>query len=162
MVKNFDKIKNSRSLVAQKGDIVVWNGGTWGHVAICDGKGNVDWFESIEQNTLGKHEPTQKVVHYYNKRSGVDSCYPVAGVLRPKDQDRIQGKTKFQPYIVKVTAKSGLNMRTKPGTSPDCVIKGVLAYGSTCKVYEEQMAEGSKWGKISNGYWICLKYTAKV
>lgn len=48
LVKNFKRIKNTRDLVVKKGDIVVWDGGSWGHVAIGTGKGNIDWFESIE------------------------------------------------------------------------------------------------------------------
>lgn len=84
LVRCFDKIPNTRELVAQKGDVVVWSGGTWGHVAIANGEGTIDWFTSLEQNTLGRHEPAQLVKHYYNSRSGSDACWPVAGVLRPK------------------------------------------------------------------------------
>lgn len=172
MTKNFDKIKNSRSLVAQKGDIVVWNGGKWGHVGICTGKGDIDWFECIEQNTLGKHEPTQKVTHYYNKRTGVDSCYPVSGVLRPKDQARIQGKTtekktstssstKVSTYNIRVTAKSGLNVRSTPGMKG--TIKMVIPYNYVFGIIEEKTVNGEKWGKLMSGAgWIMLKYTAKV
>lgn len=91
LTKNFTKIANTRDLVCKKGDVVIWNGGKWGHVAIADGSGNINWFTSIEQNTLGKHEATQKIKHYYNKSAGVDSCWPVAGVLRPKDQTKVLG-----------------------------------------------------------------------
>lgn len=91
LVKNFNRIANSRDLVCKKGDIVIWGGGTWGHVAIADGQGNIDWFTSIEQNTLGKHEPTQKVKHYYNNTTGVDGSHPVLGVLRAKDQSKVLG-----------------------------------------------------------------------
>jgi len=91
LVKNFNRIPNTRDLVCKKGDIVIWNGGSWGHVAIADGNGTIDWFTSIEQNTLGKHEPTQKVKHYYNNRTGVDGCHPVLGVLRAKDQTKVLG-----------------------------------------------------------------------
>lgn len=91
LVKVFTQVPNTRALVVQKGDIVIWDGGTWGHVAIGTGKGDKDWFESIEQNTLGKHEPTQIVKHYFNNKTGSDGCYPVLGVLRPKDQTKING-----------------------------------------------------------------------
>ena len=94
LMKNFTRIANTRDLVIKKGDIIIWGGGSWGHVAIGTGKGTVDWFESIEQNTLGRHEPTQLVKHYFNNRSGVDGCYPVLGVLRPKDQTKITGTLK--------------------------------------------------------------------
>lgn len=91
LVKNFDRIPNSRDLVCQKGDIVIWGGGTWGHVAIADGSGTKDWFSSIEQNTLGKHEPTQRVEHHFAYSYGVDGCNPVLGVLRAKDQSKVLG-----------------------------------------------------------------------
>lgn len=84
LVKAFTKIENTRALVVEKGDIVIWGGGTWGHVAIGNGEGNIDWFISLEQNTLGRHEPAQLVKHYFNNKSGNDGCWPVLGVLRPK------------------------------------------------------------------------------
>lgn len=91
LVQAFVRISNTRELVIQKGDIIVWGGGTWGHVAIGTGKGDKNWFESIEQNTLGKHEATQVVRHYFASKTGADGCYPVLGVLRPKDQSKVTG-----------------------------------------------------------------------
>lgn len=92
LVKSFDRIPNTRTLVCQKGDIVVWGGGTWGHVAVADGSGDEDWFSSIEQNTLGKHEPTQRIKHLFTRIYGVDGCSPVLGVLRAKDQSKVLGE----------------------------------------------------------------------
>lgn len=80
----FDLIPNTPDLVVRKGDVVIWGGGDWGHVGIGTGEGNKTWFVSIEQNTLGRHEPTQEVRHYFNNQTGVDGCCPVLGVLRPK------------------------------------------------------------------------------
>lgn len=84
LVKAFDRIPNTRDLVIKKGDVVIWGGGNWGHVAIGNGKGDKDYFVALEQNTLGKHEPTQLVKHYFNGSGGADGCNPVLGVLRPK------------------------------------------------------------------------------
>lgn len=92
LVKNFNKIPNTRDLVVQKGDIVIWGGGTWGHVGIGTGNGNIDWFESLEENTLGKHEPTQIIKHYFNGTGDNDGCNPVLGVLRAKDQSKVIGE----------------------------------------------------------------------
>lgn len=96
LVKTFDRVPNTRSLVAQLGDIVIWNGGTYGHCAIADGSGNINTFYSYEQNTTGKHEPTTLICHQYNNKTGVDSCYPVLGVLRakPEFQKLLYGTTK--------------------------------------------------------------------
>lgn len=87
LVKNFIRVPNTIDLVVKKGDIVVWGGGKWGHIAIGTGEGNAAWFKTIEQNTLGRHEKTQVVKHYFNNKSGNDSCSPVLGVLRPKGKD---------------------------------------------------------------------------
>lgn len=84
LVEAFDRIPNTRDLIVKRGDIVVWGGGTWGHVAIGTGIGTIDWFESLEENTRGQHEPTQLIRHIFANHSGVDSCSPVLGVLRPK------------------------------------------------------------------------------
>lgn len=80
LVKAFDRIPNTRDLIVQKGDIVIWGGGSWGHTGIGNGEGNKDWFVTLEENTLGRHEPTQLVKHRFDS----DIANPCLGVLRPK------------------------------------------------------------------------------
>lgn len=111
LVKAFDRIPNTRDLIVQKGDIVIWGKGMWGHVGIGTGVGDIDKFECIEQNTLGKHEATQKVMHTFNGVSGVDACNPVLGVLRPKK-----------------TATTTLEMLDATGLKEGDKTVGVLAY----------------------------------
>ena len=82
--KNFARIPNTKDLVVKEGDIVVWGGGDWGHIAIGTGVGDKDYFTSLEQNTLGRHESAQIVKHYFNGKSANDCCNPVLGVLRAK------------------------------------------------------------------------------
>lgn len=108
--KYFTKIPNTRDLVIQQGDIVVWGGGSWGHVAIGTGVGNIDCFESLEENTRGKHEPTQKVVHFFAGRSGDDCCGPVLGVLRPKPTAE---ETVTVTYTIKKKYKKQLDAYVK-------------------------------------------------
>ena len=91
LVKRFDRIPNTRDLVVRAGDIVVWNGGTHGHTAIGTGEGDKDYFVSIEQNTLGRNEPTQKVKHFFAS----DVANPCLGVLRPKDDKKTLDKSGF-------------------------------------------------------------------
>lgn len=110
MTAAFTRIANTRDLVVQQGDIVIWGGGTWGHCAIGTGQGNIDWFESIEQNTLGRHEPTQKVQHIFNRTYGVDGCAPVLGVLRPKKS--IESTCKVT-YTIKTKYKKQLDEYVK-------------------------------------------------
>lgn len=60
-------------------------------------------------------------------------------------------------YIVRITAKSGLNVRSGPGTNYGVVM--TLAYGGGYTIVEEQNC----WGKLKSGIgWICLKYTERV
>ena len=66
LVKAFDRIPNTRDLIVQKGDIVIWGGGSWGHTGIGNGEGDKDWFVTLEENTLGRHEPTQLVKHRFD------------------------------------------------------------------------------------------------
>lgn len=80
LVAAFDRVPNTDDLVIRKGDIIIWGGGSWGHTGIGTGEGNVDWFMSLEENTLGQHEPTQLVKHWFRN----DICNPCLGVLRPK------------------------------------------------------------------------------
>lgn len=112
MRSTFDRIPNTRELVIKRGDIVVWNGGTWGHVAIGTGEGNINWFTSLEQNTRGKHEAAQIVKHYFANRTGADSCSPVLGVLRPRRiaEDELitvsyKIKRKYKAELDKIAAK---------------------------------------------------------
>ena len=160
LVKNFNRIANTRDLVIQKGDIVVWGGGTWGHVGIGTGNGTIDWFTTIEENTLGRHEATQTVKHYFNGYGGNDGCNPVLGVLRPKDAKRIQGG--FSSYVIKVTCKDGLNIRKGAGVSYKVV--GEVPYGGVYTIVEEKVVGTQTWGKLKSGAgWICLTgYTKKI
>ena len=153
LVKAFDRIPNTRELVVQKGDIVIWGGGSWGHVGIGTGEGTIDWFTSIEENTLRRHEPTQKVKHYFNGSGG----NPVLGVLRPKDAARIQSSTvpSFKPYLVRITYKGGMNIRKGAGVS--YAITGTVPFGGVYTIVEEKTVSGQVRGKLKSGAgWICL------
>lgn len=74
----YTPILNTPSFVPQRGDIAVWNeklGNTYGHVSICTGEGNADYFMSMDQNWGGQY--AHYVKHNY---------LPIGSVnfLRPK------------------------------------------------------------------------------
>ena len=50
VMENVERIDNYQEFVPEKGDIAVFTGGEWGHVAICLGIGNVNYFKSLDQN----------------------------------------------------------------------------------------------------------------
>lgn len=156
LVKNFTRVANTRDLVVRKGDIVVWGGGTWGHTGIGTGEGNIDWFVSLEENTMGRHEATQKVKHYFANKSGVDGCSPVLGVLRPKNAVSAQStKPTSKEYLIKVTYVTGLNIRANAGVNYKKV--GSIPYGGVYTIVKEKVVGNQTWGKLKSGAgWICL------
>lgn len=99
---NFDRIANTPSFVPQLGDVAIWGNGTYGHIAICTGKGDVKTFESFDQNY-----PTGSACHYVTHNySGFK------GVFRPKAQDKIS-VTEFK---VRVDKECGAYVRKEPNT----------------------------------------------
>lgn len=71
--------------------------------------------------------------------------------------DKAEAPKTFTPYLVRITAGSGLNVREGPGT--DYRVKMSLGYGGAYTIVEER----NGWGKLKSGVgWICLKYTAVV
>ena len=84
----FVRIYNTPDFVPKKGDIMVWGvslNGNWGHIAICDGEGDTTYFYSYDQNWTGRNDPCTRVRHTYAH---------VLGVLRPKDQSKVNGTVK--------------------------------------------------------------------
>ena len=150
LVNAFNRVPNTRDLIIAKGDVVIWGGGTWGHVAIGNGQGNIDWFVSLEENTRGMHEKTQLITHYFNGYSADDGCNPVLGVLRPKDQKRIQGNTDtYKTYYA--NDPNGVNYRQIPNGK----VMGTYKYGEAVSVLvgSDTMNGGLTWVKAKNGYW---------
>lgn len=170
LTKNFTRIANTPDFVPQKGDIVVWapslNGG-WGHIAIATGEGNTTYFYSYDQNWTGNHDACKMVKHNYNH---------VYGVLRPKDQTKVTGVKKSEPFTKNknYTLNSNMNVRTGAGTK--YAIKklsqltadgrkhalnqttAVLKKGTVVTVQEvKKISNKEYWGKIPSG-WIALMH----
>lgn len=81
VMENVERIDNYPEFVPEKGDIAVFTGGEWGHVAICLGVGNVNYFKSLDQNwNLGGELMT--VNHNY-------FTFAPLVFLRPKNQTNI-------------------------------------------------------------------------
>lgn len=70
--EHFEYIKNTPNGVPQKGDLIIWSGTQWGHIAIFL-SGDVNWFTSWDQNW-----PVGSVCHKVNH-----SYTNVVGWLRP-------------------------------------------------------------------------------
>lgn len=108
----YERIPNTPEFVPIKGDIMVWGQGLgkWGHVAICNGKGDTTWFESYEQNWTGNNDPVALIKHNYNN---------VLGVLRPKDQSKVLGKTAEVKVETKIEAKTEKAVRKNGDVNGD-------------------------------------------
>ena len=68
----------------------------------------------------------------------------------------------FKPYIVRITANDGVNIRKGAGTNyPVC---GSIAKGGAYTIVAEKTGTGAMlWGKLKSGAgWIALDYTAKL
>ena len=81
LCNNFTKIANTPTFIPQKGDIVVWNNGKNGHIAIATGEGTTRWVNSFDQN-YGLNKRCRIVKHDYKN---------FLGVLRPDNQLAIYG-----------------------------------------------------------------------
>lgn len=86
LIENFTRIANTPEFVPRKGDICVWGGGKYGHIAIATGEGNTTYFYSYDQNWTGNNDPCTKIKHNYNN---------FLGVLRPKNQNKIFPQNKI-------------------------------------------------------------------
>lgn len=88
IMNNVTRIDNTPEFVPQKGDIAVWTGGKYGHVAICLGEGDTNYFKSLDQNWKAQKLTEEK--HNY-----ID--YAPLVFLRPKNQESMQDNLQPQP-----------------------------------------------------------------
>lgn len=170
LMQHMERIDNYPAFVPQKGDIAVWRGGKYGHVAIVrDNKSNVNVLRTIDQNWVSQKLTEEN--HNYTYMA------PLV-FLRPKNQANINppaAPVTKNKYNVIVTADV-LNVRTGPGTNykrktfseltpnAQAQIKAKCGYAANglVKGVEATVSETQgNWGKIPSG-WICLDYTRKV
>lgn len=88
MADNFYQVPNTRDLVVERGDIVVWgamSGNPYGHVAIGL-SGDINHFTSLDQNWGSNY--VREIYHNYDG---------VLGVLRVKDKAKLDGRLEPTP-----------------------------------------------------------------
>ena len=86
-----ERINNYPAFIPQKGDIAVWTGGTYGHVAICLGQADVNTFKTLDQNWVSQKLTEEN--HNYTYLA------PLV-FLRPKNQSNIIDEIKTVEKIV--------------------------------------------------------------
>lgn len=82
IMNHVDRINNYPEFVPQKGDIAVWTGSQYGHVAICYGEGDRNVFKTIDQNWDYDKRLLSDEWHNY------DYLGPIV-FLRPHNQENI-------------------------------------------------------------------------
>lgn len=105
LYNNFDRIPNTPAFIPARGDIVVWNNGTYGHIAIATGEGTTKWFNSFDQN-YGINKKCRIVKHNYKH---------FLGVLRPRNQTAIYGNKYNVGNIVEIKVPVGIAVQGSPG-----------------------------------------------
>lgn len=163
VMSNMERINNYSEFIPQKGDIAVWTNGTYGHVAICLGEGDVNKFKTIDQNWKAQQLTEEWHDYLY--------LAPIV-FLRPKNQKNI---IESQAYNVRITADV-LNVRCEPNINTPRKaftelsknaqeqIMSIVGYpangyvkGMECTILEVQ----GEWGRTPSG-WISLDYTIKI
>lgn len=148
---NFMRIEYKSGFVPQKGDIAVWkvslNSGGCGHIAICTGEGNSDFFYSYDQNWAGK--PCTRIKHNY------EHFY---GVLRPKDQSRIvtvseKSKSEKNKIVADIsTFQPDINYAELAGHFDGVIIRiGYRGYSSAGTLVKDNMFDKHIAGIVKNG-----------
>lgn len=69
---------------------------------------------------------------------------------------KLNGQPTPEPVEGTGTVRTGINVRTGPGTNYERT--GFLPAGTRVQIVEHTVVNGVRWGKMSNGLWICLVY----
>ncbi|CCY71998.1 cHAP domain./Lectin C-type domain [Clostridium sp. CAG:921] len=146
--KNFVKIKNTLEFIPVLGDVAVWGNSNlkYGHVSICSGNGDINSFESFDQNfPIGSSCHFEKH-NYYNG---------FLGVLRPKVGDI--RKENDSAFWVRVDKKEAA-VRSSPTTKANLVGSKILKKGDTFKVsgtvIGESVSGNNIWYKSLKGNYV--------
>ena len=163
VMKNMLRINNTPHFVPQKGDVAVWCGGEYGHIAICLGVGDKIYFKSLDQNWI-----TQKLTE---EKHNYTYLAPLV-FLRPLNRTNIDTKTTFD---VEVTAdvlnvREGAGIRYRVKKYSELTENARNQIVNKCGYYANGLVKGviatvsesiGNWGRIPSG-WICLDYTRRV
>ena len=150
VMQNFERINNYPEFVPQKGDIAVWTGGTYGHVAICLGVGDVNTFKTIDQNWVA--QKLTEETHNYTYMS------PIV-FLRPKNQENIKEGERIAQIGTFTSSVDNLNVRRSPSLSGQVVAQ--YNKGESVKYDSYIDSEGYRWisyiGKSGNRNYVARK-----
>lgn len=149
IMNNVERIDNYLEFVPQKGDIVVFTGGQYGHVAICLGEGDINTFKTLDQNW--KPQQLTEEIHNYTYMA------PLV-FLRPKNQENIieeqpkQGEPQYKHSVGQVVVYSSCYRGNNdvPPNYIDCIRQ----YGAWQQRKIVEIVGGSNPYKLDNGLYL--------
>ncbi len=146
----FDKIENTKDFIPKLGDVALWDGSSsripYGHLSICTGKGDKNYFESFDQN-FGN--PFCEFINH-NYFEGF------RGVLRPKNEFQSMiyrsENNKYKHSVGQLVVYSSCyNGNNDPIESHiDCIKK----YGSWQQRYITKIVDGNNPYLLDNGLYV--------
>ena len=152
IMNNVTRINNTPNFVPQRGDIAVWTGGTYGHVAICLGAGDVNSFKSLDQNWVA--QKLTEETHNYTYLA------PLV-FLRPKNQENIkeESENRIAQNGTFTASVNNLNVRRSPSLSGQVVAQ--YNKGENVKYDSYIDNEGYRWisyvGKSGNRNYVARR-----
>lgn len=144
--ENFEFIYNYPDFVPQKGDVAVWLGGTYGHVAICLGPADLNTFITLDQNWV----PQKLTQEFHNY---LYMCPLV--FLRPHNQKNIKDEELPHEYNHKigelvVYSSCYYSNNDVPPNYVDCI----RTYGAWQQRYITEIVGGHNPYKLENGMYL--------
>lgn len=148
---NFVRIANTPDFVPNLGDVAVWGetpSNRYGHVSICTGKGDINSFESFDQNwsaAICKYENH----NYFNG---------FLGVLRPKVLNAVPSDKSFKVRVDKLEANVRREANTTSGLVPqpggfDCLKRGDI-FEAVGTVKGQNVSGNDIWYKSAKGNYV--------
>lgn len=133
--ENFDKFPNTLTAVPLEGDILIWNNGTWGHVAIFV-EGDVNSFRSFDQN-FPTGSPCHIQSHNYTSVAGWIRC------KKPSIMVQVDSPT-FENLVRKSTIEDRVREKLKVEDSETIILAEIdklIGYEDKVHQQEQQLIE---------------------
>lgn len=156
VMSNLEKLRNTKSFVAQTGDIAISTKGENGHICIVTYNSTKDYFISLDQNyvpqklTEEKHSYNDYMFFRFKKSNKYEKGrYEVTNCLNVRTGAGVNNRIKnFNEFTInaqtQITNLSGIHY--------NLFIPGVV-----CDILEVQ----NNWGRCKSG-WICLDYCRRL
>ena len=156
---NFKRISNTSSFVPQKGDIVVWSQAysKYGHVAVCTGEGNTNYFYSYDQN-CPTGSKVHKVRHDYSCVYGVLRYKNMQDNTNPSDNEKVEynanGEAQFDTLWVENRTYSFTKKKTVYATPNRDKPVGYVQKGDKVKFVKYVRYGRSILGETADGNYV--------